>query len=436
MWVAVALMTAASLTGCSSDNVSELITPEEPQQEENTDSQREEPYVSDYDPWNNLKLTRSEQDMVACSNDFAFNLFRRVYDEEKSQILSPISITYALGMLNNGAAGETRRQINEVLGFGDTGADGINAFCQKMLNRASLLDEQTKVLISNTIFMNRGYNLLPTFVEKAKTYYNAEPETRDFYDGKTLDVINQWASDHTEQLIEKVLEEREFNPDAFSYLLNAIYFKSSWTEAFEPEETREESFGNGGFFYGSCLRRPVQMMHRTGVYSYTENDLCQAICLPYGNGSYAMTVLLPREGKFVGDVLASLKGQSWEQNYRYLGETVLADVKLPRFETQTDQKLEDVMADLGMPKAFSDSAEFPDFCDNPTYIGMMKQVARIKLYEEGTEAAAVTVIAMDEKGGPGPDLRRVDFHADHPFIYVISERSTGSIFFIGQYMGD
>lgn len=430
MWVAVALMTAASLTGCSSDNVSELITPEEPQQEENTDSQREEPYVSDYDPWNNLKLTRSEQDMVACSNDFAFNLFRRVYDEEKSQILSPISITYALGMLNNGAAGETRRQINEVLGFGDTGADGINAFCQKMLNRASLLDEQTKVLISNTIFMNRWYNLLPTFVEKAKTYYNAEPETRDFYDGKTLDVINQWASDHTEQLIEKVLEEREFNPDAVSYLLNAIYFKGEWSQKFDKGDTREELFDN---------RVNVNMMHLEHQLPYAEKDDYQVLSLPYGNESYSMTILLPKEGKTIADVTKDLTAEGWSKmwNTGVPYEGAIVDVKLPRFETQTELDLNKLMSRLGMPLAFDpEHAEFPDFCNVATYIGLMKQVARIKLSEEGTEAAAVTVIGVNlTSAGPTPSPVRVNFHATRPFLYVISERSTGAIFFIGQYLG-
>ena len=170
-----------------------------------------------------VSLTRSEQELVTANNDFAFNLFR-VADAQNSTILSPISITYALGMLNNGAAGETQAQINKVLGFGETGAEGINAFCKKMLTEAPNLDKSTKVLISNTIYMNKGYELKPLFVSKANDCYHAEPETRNFADGKTLDVINQWASDHTEKMIEKVLDKDSFDPSAISYLLNAIYF--------------------------------------------------------------------------------------------------------------------------------------------------------------------------------------------------------------------
>ena len=119
-----------------------------------------------------------------------------------------------------------------------------------------------------------------------------------------------------------------------------------------------------------------------------------------------------------------------------MGSTAIVDVKLPRFESKTDVDLKPVMSALGMPNAFDDLlAEFPYFCNAPTYIGLMKQVACIKLNEEGTEAAAVTVTGMYEEAIP-EEPKRVNFHATRPFIYVISEQSTGAIFFIGQYLGD
>ena len=179
------------------------------------------------------------------------------------------------------------------------------------------------------------------------------------------------------------------------------------------------------------------MMHQTKKFQYTENELCQAISLPYGNGAYTMTILLPHKDKTIDDVLGALTADSWQQCYQWLGETVLADVKLPRFETNTDIGLKSVMSALGMSNAFSDQfAEFPNFCAIPTHIGMMKQVARIKLNEEGTEAAAVTVIGMVEKSMDlEPEPRYVEFHANRPFLYVITELSTGTIFFIGQYSG-
>ena len=373
-----------------------------------------------------VSLTRSEQELVTANNDFAFNLFR-VADAQNSTILSPISITYALGMLNNGAAGETQAQINKVLGFGETGAEGINAFCKKMLTEAPNLDKSTKVLISNTIYMNKGYELKPLFVSKANDCYHAEPETRNFADGKTLDVINQWASDHTEKMIEKVLDKDSFDPSAISYLLNAIYFKGAWTEKFDKENTRDEAFK-----METGEEKQLPIMHQEQEFYYAEDDDCQVLRLPYGNKAYSMTILLPKEGKTVRDLVKTLNKDTWER-YQRIGSAIV-DVKLPRFESNTDLTLDEIMATLGMPNAFNPNlAEFPEFCNVPTYIDMMKQVARIKVNEEGTEAAAVTVIFV-KLANAAP--RRVSFHATRPFLYIISEQSTGAIFFIGQFMGD
>ena len=373
-----------------------------------------------------VSLTRSEQELVTANNDFAFNLFR-VADAQNSTILSPISITYALGMLNNGAAGETQAQINKVLGFGETGAEGINAFCKKMLTEAPNLDKSTKVLISNTIYMNKGYELKPLFVSKANDCYHAEPETRNFADGKTLDVINQWASDHTEKMIEKVLDKDSFDPSAISYLLNAIYFKGVWSQKFDKENTRDEAFK-----METGEEKQLPIMHQEQEFYYAEDDDCQVLRLPYGNKAYSMTILLPKEGKTVRDLVKTLNKDTWE-HYQRIGSAIV-DVKLPRFESNTDLTLDKIMATLGMPNAFNPNlAEFPEFCNVPTYIDMMKQVARIKVNEEGTEAAAVTVIFV-KLANAAP--RRVSFHATRPFLYIISEQSTGAIFFIGQFMGD
>ena len=377
--------------------------------------------ASDFDAPKEIELAEGEQQLIESNNDFAFNLFRKARGD-KSKILSPLSITFALGMLNNGADGQTLQEINQTLGFGEAGADAINAFCQKMLKEANTLDEKTKALIANTIFMNEGmgYHLQEGFMDKVNTYYDAQPQNRDFNDGETMDVINQWASDHTMGMIPEVLKEDSFNPDAVSYLLNALYFKGIWSSPFKKEATQDEPFGGGD---------DVPMMHNFKEGSlYAENDLYQAVRLPYGNGAYRMDVFLPREDKTVGEVLETLSGDSWQPEY----ENTDVDLKLPRFETDTNQDLVGVMAGLGMPKAFSIDAEFPYFCNGDPYISQMFQVAKIKLDEEGTEAAAVTVIEMKETAEPEEPKR---FHADRPFLYIISEQSTGAIFFIGQFTG-
>ncbi len=412
-WVAAALMAAMTMVGCSTSDNNDV--PDEPLSNEDNDLK-------------DITLTRAEQELVQGNNDFAFNLFRQVASQ-KSEIVSPISITYALGMLNNGAVGQTQAEINKVLGFGEAGAQGINDFCRKMLTEAPALDKLTKVMIANTIFLNKNYRLKSDFVNKAKTYYDAEPETRDFYDGKTLDVINQWASDHTEKMIKKILDEDEFDPSYVSYLLNAIYFKGAWGEKFDKNNTKDETFK------GYTAQTKVPMMHQEHEFNYSETDDFQTLCLPYGNGAYSMTILLPKEGKTIADVLSSLTAEKWQQQYWRMG-SALVDVKLPRFESQSSINLTDVMTALGMPSAFDpNTADFSNFCDVPTFIGLMKQVAKIKLNEEGTEAAAVTVIGVKTTAfGPSEPVR-VKFHANRPFLYVISEQSTGAIFFIGQYMG-
>ena len=433
LWMGVVLMMTVGTSSCSKSDSEDIVN------EEVTDN---EPLSNENNEFKPIDLTRAEQELVTANNDFAFNLFRKAgprmtngaagpcfTEPNKSTILSPISITYALGMLNNGAVGETQAQINKVLGFGETGADGINAFCKKMLTEAPKLDKLTKVMIANTIYMNQGYQLKPDFVTKAKDYYDAEPESRNFADGKTMDVINQWASDHTEKMIDKVLDNDEFDPTAVSYLLNAIYFKGAWAEKFDKANTKDEAFINE-----NNQEVQVPMMHQEHEFNYTEDEDCQALCLPYGNNAYRMTILLPKEGRTVYSLAQKLTTQTW-QRYQWMG-TAIVDVKLPRFESKTNVDLKPVMMALGMPNAFSDYlAEFPHFCNVPTYIGLMKQVARIKLSEEGTEAAAVTVIGMYEKAMP-QEPKHVNFHATHPFIYIISEQSTGAIFFIGQYMGD
>ena len=386
-----------------------------------------------------LTLTDEERQLVRNNSDFAFSLFRKLRSElsssepvQPSVVLSPLSITYALGMLNNGATGQTQQQISEVLGGAGFGScELINGFCRKMLDASGTLDKKTQVLIANNIYVNasRGYRLQPAFVQAAADYYDATPETRDFFDGHTRDAINQWSSDHTKGMITEPLKESEFDPMTISYLLNALYFKSEWTLPFDKSQTRKTRFGENA---------TAEMMCQAEGFMYAEDDWCQSIRLPYGNGAFEMTVFLPRHGKTIDDLLSRMNGSTWNaMNYAQYEVFLM----LPRFETDTDQRLEHIMAALGMPRAFDPaSAQFEGFAVNdahpgtPIHIDFMKQVAKIRVNESGTEAAAVTVIGM--KDGMAPEVKYAEFIADRPFLYVISERSSGSIFFMGQYMGE
>ena len=367
-----------------------------------------------------ISLTEEEQQLVASNNDFAFRLFNEARGEESS-IMSPLSITYALGMMNNGAAGQTQQEINEVLGFGKAGADGINNFCRKMLTEAPTLDKETKAEIANTIYVNSGtgYELQPDFVEKANTYYDATPTALDFYDDATIGIINQWADEHTHGMIPAIVDEATFNRQSPSCLLNAIYFKGVWANKFDKANTTDEAFNGGA---------KVPMMHQKEALNYTENNLYQAVRLYYGNQAYLMTIFLPREGKTIADVLAAINGQNWQfRSY----DSYIVDLKMPRFKTDAELNLVPVMKALGLSTAFTDAAEFPYLGNRPFAIGDMFQKAVISLDEAGTEAAAITMAS-----GATSVPREVNFHANRPFFYIISELSTGAIFFIGQYMGE
>ena len=382
--------------------------------------------ANDFNAPKYIELTQDEKQLVEQNNDFAFDLFRKARGEA-NLILSPLSITYALGMLNNGAAGQTQQEIGQVLGFNDVSAQ--NEFCQKMkleLAGTGWYDPTTKLNLSNTMFVNNGmgWQLKPDFAQTCSQYYMANPQARDFADGQTRNVINQWASDHTAGMIKEVLSEREFNPQAVSYLLNAIYFKGIWSDPFKVEDTRDEPFNGGA---------SVPMMHKYELMTYAENELCQSVWLPYGNGSYQMQILLPLEGKTLAELVESLDGKNW----RMYSRSCDVDLKLPRFDTSSNIDLNTIMSDLGMPTAFSPyEADFSDLVvdmqGENLFIELMKQVAKIEVNEQGTEAAAVTVIGEAATGIP----ERVSFHADRPFLYIISEQSTGIILFMGQYTGD
>lgn len=407
---------AALLVSCNLDNVIEEPKPE--------------PTIDPVYPPADLVLTKSELQMVQQSNTFAFNLFNQISDttawesdiKTKSFMVSPLSITYALGMLNNGAAGNTQAQINDVLGFGQTGADSINAFCYKMLQTAPTLDSLTKVLIANNIYLNQGFPIKPEFQQKADIFYNAQPETRNFADGETMDVINKWASDHTEHMIDTVLTEDEFYEFADYYMLNALYFKGEWTTKFDKAKTKEASFSTPG-------RKTVMvpMMNLQAEFEYSQNNDYQAIRLPYGNGSYYMTVLLPKA--FNGDLPALPSSQAWKELNRNMQKTVI-DLSMPRIKTDTDIYLPDIMKGLGMTDAFTRAADFSELSVVSTCISLFKQVAKIKLDEEGTEAAAVTII------GGWRSNSIPEFKANHPFIYLISEKNSDAIFFMGRFTGE
>lgn len=376
--------------------------------------------------------TASQSEMPSNNNDFACNLFRTFIEQkggDSSIVVSPVSVSYLLGMLNEGAGGETRRQITNVLGL-DGSVLEINKYLKKKMDEASNVDTTVTVKTANCIFFKSGQKLIPQYKADMQKYYDAKIEAINFNPNNIVNTINNWCKTHTDGMIPKLIKKDELNPNRVMYLLNAVYFKANWSKEFDPQETRDMVFKKQD---GTTVKHKI--MHLETRAAYGQNDLCEMLCLPYGNGGYSMYVLLPCEGKTIGDVIQSLSAQKLEKQRKQEMTTCKVDILLPRFTTESETLLERVLSAMGMPLAFTFSADFPNMLQghgDDLHVSMMKQKAKIEVNEEGTKAAAVT---FAEESTIGIDPIET-FHALRPFIYYIVEKSTGAIYFMGTYCGE
>lgn len=388
-----------------------------------------------------IQLTGEQRAFVDYNTDFSFRLFRTISGMpagQKSSIVSPISVTYVLGMLNDGAAGQTASEITSVLGFGDGKAKAVNEFCKTMIDEAPKTDPSVTLEIANTIISNkkRDVQLEEQYSQDMRQYYSAELSSIDFSkSAEAVGNINAWCKDKTHGMIPEILKEGELDPRALLVLMNAIYFKATWTEKFDSKDTRNETFTTA-----SGQQQQLPMMHRKARIMSAQNDVYTTIELPYGSGTrWSMTVMLPNDGKTIDDIIQSLSSDSWRQVHRS-SRTVIADIKIPRFTTKFETDLVKPLTAMGAPSMFDGSvAEFPNISTNykdDLYVALMKQKAAIEVDEEGTKASAVTIAEMKDSAiGPSPEPERIDFHCDRPFVYVIQEYSSGVVFFVGTFRG-
>ena len=371
----------------------------------------------------------AQKEFAASSTDFAFRFLRQIDKNEKGDwFVSPLSLQFLLDMLLNGAQGKTAGEIAAVLGSDPARLDTLNAWSQQTMGILPLRDSSVKLTLAGAIFLNDQAALLPTYVKKMETFYNATVENLNFADEENaLQRINGWASEQTNGLIPGVLDQ--VNPGMLAYLLNALYFKGSWEHRFSKDLTGKEPF-----HLASGREKPVDMMRKTRKYAYAELDVCRSVRLDYGNGAYAMTVILPTEGHSLDEVTASLDAGLWDKIRRRDMETRV-DLWLPRFEAKYHVKLNDILSTMGMPRSFTQGqADFKLMSPMADYLDFVQQDAIIKVDEEGTEAAAVSSAGM-ALATAVPEPRLVVFHADRPFLYLISDTRTGVILFAGKYTG-
>ena len=394
-----------------------------------------------------VKLTAEQTLFVNDNNKFTMNFLKTVNEADrsgKSFIYSPLSITYALGMVNDAATGLTEKELEETLGFHQGGIQAVNDYCKKLIDGLPKVDDKVTLNIANAIFLNKDFTLKPQFEQDMQTYYDAKAEALDFSASNTLDHINGWCKEKTNGMIPSILDD--IDPLMVSYLLNAIYFKADWASKFDPKNTKNETFTTEN----DNSSTDIPMMHQNVLISYLKTDTYSAIILPYGTGLWNMTVLLPEKGKTTDDVIKEVAQSSILNNHVWCKtggnyfEGYEVDLKLPRFETSSDtDKLEDgligLMKKMGINRAFEDGlAEIPNMCEVPVYVELMRQKAKIKVSEEGSEAAAVTVagVANYSMGSEPIEYPKATFHANRPFVYVIREQSSGVILFVGKFTGE
>ena len=398
-------------------------------------------YVNMYQEVKPVRLTAEQTVFANDNNGFTLNFFQSLNGKMKNRsiVCSPLSITYVLSMVNDGATGTTEQELEQTLGFHKGGIQAVNDYCKNLIDNLPHVDEKVQLNIANAIFVNDKYQLKKQFQQDMANYYDAKAEALDFSSPSTLDRINGWCDEKTRGMIPTILERVE--PRTVSYLLNAIYFKAEWASMFEKNETREEVFTTPD---GETR---VPLMHQNVYMNYLRNDQYAAVSIPYGNGQWMMTVMLPEDGKTTDDVISSLAASGWSTDFlkNPLREArrYAVDLKLPRFETAFDTDdaggLIELLMGMGIRRAFDgNSAEIPNMCENgDLYISMMKQKAKIKVNEEGSEAAAVTIAGLNYLSAVADTQEppKATFHANRPFVYLIHEQSSGVILFVGKYMG-
>lgn len=369
-----------------------------------------------------IPLTKSEERINVAANQFGFEVFHRLYKEDQV-LFSPLSASLALSMTATGANGNTASQMIKTLGFERFAMEDVNGYYKKMVDALLKVDPGTAFEIANSIWVSDRVNVKKGFITDCKENYASEvfPGV-DFGSQATIDKVNKWCSDNTHGKIPTILEK----PDQrlVMALINALYFNGTWTSKFQ--DVFKDDFTN---IQGK--KEAMEMMFLQTKLSYAEYDGFKMVDLPYGNGSFSMKVILPdvkedfgkAAKRFDANTLDKLNGRVSEEN---------VSMKMPKFTFDSNSDLKDALIDMGMTDAFSSAEADFSKIDDGLFISFVKQKTFIDVNESGTEAAAVTIVGMDKNAVGGPQEKVIYFFADRPFLFVIQEKSTGAVLFIGQ----
>ncbi len=372
-----------------------------------------------------IALSVNQGKRVSQDNEFAFDLLKKTITSsgETNVFVSPLSVSIALGMAWNGANGQTKIEMETALKMSGMSIDDINGYYKIMQSTLPGIDPTTKLNIANSLWYKTGFPVKSDFLKVNTDYFGAYIKELDFSKTWAVDTINNWCAKKTNNLITKPLDQ--IPGDAVMYLVNAIYFKGIWRKHFETKNTKEANFTNQS---GSQLK--VNMMYQKDTFSYAADNYAQYLDMPYGNKAFSMTVILPADGKNTADVLNYLTPETWSNRIEYMSSKEV-EVYLPRFKTENKFLLNDPLKAMGMNLAFTDFADFTNIAGANLSISRVIHDTYVEVTEEGTEAAAVTIIEIRETSMPIPQPTPV-FKVNKPFLFVIREKSTGVILFIGK----
>ena len=353
-----------------------------------------------------MLLTAGAALAEAPGNQLGFDVLRALTDGTKNQVLSPISLAYALAMAAEGAEGATEDEIEKALG-----TDDLDDWIEK--NGSKLTAAGLK--LANAAFITGEIQPDADYIEDLKKDFGAEWfEMSD----DMVDKINQWTKEHTDGLIEKLIDG-ELDPMSQLVLVNAVAMDAKWSSPFEADSTTD------GTFHAPDGDVTVPMMHQTLFADYAETDEALILRLTYSDSGLSMLLALPKDGQSVANVLDALsaKGLSY---FSFPEEMTNISLTMPKVDLSAKNTLNDALQALGIRTAFSDSADFSDITKSiPLQIAEVMQKARLVVDEDGTKAAAATEVEIRAMAA----LQEVDFTLDRPFVAVIAEEETGTVCF-------
>ena len=386
--------------------------------------------ICDIDDENNnpvRELSAIEREIVSSENLFGIKLFKGLNDAkpDSNLFISPLSVSMALGMALNGATDSTYDVMKSTLELQGLTEDEINQAYKDLIELLVNLDEKVVMNIANSIWIEDDFPVLQSFIDVNKTYFDAEVESFDIADPNAVDIINGWVEEKTNGKIKDIIDQ--IPPNIALYLINAIYFNGTWTYEFDKDNTKDEPFYN---YDNSTSTIPMMSMNATLPVLFT--DSISIVDIPYGDSLFSMTVILPNSEYDINKLAESITNDTWNEWLSQLTNQEL-DLYLPKFKLEWDDNLKDVLTELGMGIAFDNNrADFARINSQiPLWISRVLHKTFIEVTEEGTEAAAATVVEMEFKS---PGLTTQIIRVNHPFIFAIRERHSRTILFIGKVL--